>query len=193
MATFTWNGYISSSWTDLGANTIVFSGASFGDNITVDAYQDSTNAGNGDPGTDQGAMNNNKYLTGSTISINGAGSVALNDTNLTANDCTLKVNFSHGSAVAITSARFYSYDGTTVTNEAVGVAAYAFERGVSATAWTQINSDSGNIGGDNSGERLSLADQGSGTSHDYYVAVSASPESFGAKTSFDLGLALTYS
>lgn len=193
MATFTWNGYISAAWTDLAANTIIFGGSSFGANITVGAYQDSTNAGNGDPGTDQGAMNNVKYLTSSTMSLNGAGSANITDANLAANDCTLKVNFSHTSAVATTGARLYSYDGTTTTTEAVGVAAYAFERGVSATAWTQINSDSGNIGGDNSGERLALADQSSGTSHDYYVAVSASPESVGAKTSFDLGVALTYS
>jgi hypothetical protein len=193
MATFTWYGYISAAWTDLAANTIIFGGSSFGSNIDVDSWQDSTHAGNGDPGSDQGTMNNVKYLTGSTMSVNGGGSENINDTNLATTECTLKVNFSHGSSVAITGARFYSYDGSVVGNEAVGVGVYAFERGVSASAWTHINSDSGNIGGDNSGERLALADQGAGTSHDYYIAASASPESVGAKTSFDFGVALTYS
>ena len=193
MATFTWYGYISAAWTDLAANTIVFSGSTFGSAITVASWNDGTFAGNGDPGTTQGTMNNNKYLTSNTISINGGGSEALNDTNLTANECTVKVNFSHGSAVTTSTAYFYCYDGTTTTTEAVGVDVYAFERGVSATAWTSVNDDSGNVGGNNSGERLSLADQTSATSHDYYVAISVSPESVGAKTSFDFGVTLIYS
>lgn len=193
MATFTWYGYISAAWTDLAANTVIFSGSTFGSAITVGSFNDGTFAGNGDPGTTQGTMNNNKYLTSNTISINGGGSESLNDTNLTANECTLKVNFSHGSSVTTSSAFFYCYDSTTTTTEAVGVDVYAFERGASATAWTLVNDDSGNIGGNNSGERLSLADQTTATSHDFYVAVSVSPESVGAKGSFDFGVTLIYS
>ena len=56
-----------------------------------------------------------------------------------------------------------------------------------------INDDSGNIGGDNSGERLGLTDQSADTEHTFYVAVSSRPESVGSKTEFDLGIALTYS
>ena len=42
-------------------------------------------------------------------------------------------------------------------------------------------------------ERLDLADSGSATDHYWYIALSASPESVGAKTSFDFGATLTYS
>jgi len=200
MATFTWYGYMGSTpdWVDLGANTVVFSSSltDLATAITVGEFQDGTHAGSDDPGTDQcgtNHMNNVKYLTGSTMSVNGAASEDINDTNLTATECTLKINFAHSPAVAITNARFYAFDGSVVTNEAVGIDAYAFERGVTASAWTQINDDSGNIGGDNTGERLALGSKSSATSHDWFVAISASPEAVGAKSSFDFGVGLTYS
>ncbi|HLE03324.1 MAG TPA: hypothetical protein VI729_01755 [Anaerolineales bacterium] len=200
MATFTFDGYMGAgpAWADFAANRIVFSGSltDLTAAITVAAFQDGTHAGNGTPGTDQcGAnhANNVKYLTGSTMSVNGAGSEAINDTNLAEIECSLRVHFSHGSAVAISGARLYAFDNSVVTNEAVGIDMYAFERGVAATAWTLINDDSGNIGGDNAGERLALGDKTSATDHYWYIALSASPESVGAKASFAIGCALTYS
>jgi len=200
MATITFEGFMGAgpSWTDLAANTLVFS-SSLTDltaPITVAAWQDGTHAGSNDPGTDQcGAnhMNNVKWLTSATMSVNGAGSEAINDTNLTANECTLRLHFNHSSAVAVTGARAYIYDGTTITTEGVEVEVNAFERGVAATAWTLINDDSGNIGGDNTGERLNLANSGSATDHYWYIALSISPETVGSKALVDLGLALTYS
>ena len=205
MATFTWNYYGSTgpAWTDISTNTIVFSGSGgLTTPVTVAAWQDETHIGSGDPGTDQcGAnhSNNVKYIS-STQFDSGSGTETLNDTNLLATECTLQVLFTDGASVAITNARFYAYDGTTVTTEAVGVDVEAFEQGVAATTWTIINDDSvagaltvGAVGGDNAGERLDLANQGAATSHTYYIAVSASPESVGAKSSFDFGIALTYS
>jgi len=96
-------------------------------------------------------------------------------------------------AVAISGARLYAYDNVTVTTEATELDVYAFERGVSATAWTQINDDSGNIGGDNAGERLALGNKTAATDQYWYIAISVSPETVGAKSAFALGVALTYS
>lgn len=200
MATFTWFAYMGAgpAWTDIAANTVVFSSSltDLATNITVASYQDGTHIGNGDPGTDQcGAnhANNVKYLTGSTMSVNGGGSENITDANLAATECTLRVHFTDAASVATSSGRFYTYDGTTTTTEAVGIDAYAFERGVSASAWTQVNDDSGNIGGDNTSERLGLSNQTAATEHTFFLAVSASPESVGGKTQFDFGVALTYS
>lgn len=203
MAAITFEGYMGAgpAWADLGANTLVFSGSGtdLTAAITVAAWQDGTHAGNGDPGTDQcGAnhMNNVKFISNTTsgsFSLNGAATEGLNDTNLANDECTLRLHFNHTSSVAVTGARFYCFDGAVVANEAVGVEVYAFERGRGVNTWTQINDDSGNIGGDNSGERLLLADSGSAQDHYWYVALSASPESVGAKTSFDFGMTLTYS
>jgi hypothetical protein len=186
------------AWADLAANTLVFSGSltDLTVPITVAAWQDGSHAGNGDPGTDQcGAnhINNVKYTSGSQMSVNGGGAEPINDTNLTANECTLRVHFNHSGAVAVSGVRFYIYDASVVTNEGVGVEVYAFERGISATAWTLINDDSGNIGGDNTGERLLLADSGSATDHYWFIALSISPESVGAKGDVEAGVVLTYS
>jgi hypothetical protein len=163
--------------------------------VTVAAWQDETHIGSADPGTDQcgtNHSNNVKYISGTQYD-SGGGTETLNDTNLVATECTLQVLFTDASSVATSSARFYAYDGTTTTTEAVGVEVFAFQQGVTATSWTDINDDSANSGGDNAGQRLDLSDQGAATDHTFYIAVSASPESVGAKTSFDFGVALTYS
>lgn len=199
MATFTWEVYADTpAWFDISTNTIVFSGS--GTDLTaavsVGSWQDGTHLGTGDPGTDQcgtNHVNNVKYISSTEFDLNGGGTETLNDTNLVQTECTLRIRFTDGSSVATSSGRFYAYDGSTVTTEAVGVDAYAFEQGVSASTWTQINDDSGNTGGDNSGERLDLTDQGAATDHTFYLAVSASPESAGGKSDFDFGIALTYS
>ena len=116
------------------------------------------------------------------------------DANIAETECTIKIEFTDASSVATSNGRFYSFDASTVTNEAVGVEAYAWERGVVDTGgWVQINDDSGNTGGDNSGERVELADQGGDTEHTFFIAVTARPESVGSKTEFDFGIALTYS
>jgi hypothetical protein len=199
MATFTWNIYSNTpAWNTIGANTLVFSGSDtdLSEAVTVAAWQDGTHGGDGDPGSDTcgGAnhSNNVKYIS-STQFDSGGGTETLNDTNLTQDECTLRIDFTHGSAVVITNARLYAYDGTTVTTEATGVEVQAFEQGEGDTAWTEINDDSDNTGGDNTGERLDLTDSASETEHTWYVALSASPESVGGKTDFDFGVALTYS
>jgi hypothetical protein len=199
MATTIWNFYGSTGpdWTDIGANTLVFSGSGgIAEPVQVGAWQDESHIGSNDPGPDQcGAnhANNVKFIDANNMDVNGGGSEAINDTNLTQNECTLQVNFSDAASVATSSARLYCFDGNTVTVEAPNLELQAFEQGVAATAWTEINDDSANVGGDNAGERLDLADQGAATSHDFYIALSFSPETVGAKTDFDLGLALTYS
>lgn len=198
MATFTWEVYANTpGWFSIAANTLVFSGSStdLTTPITVGSWNDGTHLGDGDPGSDQCGTNhvpNVKWIS-STQFDNGGGTETLSDANLVQTECTLRVNFTDGSSVATSNARFYSYDGSVTTNEAVGIEAYAFEQGVSASTWTQINDDSGNVGGDNSGERLSLSDQSADTEHTFYIAISASPESVGGKTQFDFGIALTYS
>lgn len=199
MSTFTWEVYANTpDWFDVAANTIVFSSSltDLATNITVATWQDGTHLGDDDPGTDQCGTNhvpNVKFISSTQFDPDGGGTETLNDTNLVQTECTMRIRFTDAASVATTSARLYSYDGSTTTDEAVGIDAYAFEQGVSATTWTQINDDVGNIGGDNSGERLDLEDDGAATDHTYYIAVSASPESVGAKTQFDFGISLVFS
>lgn len=199
MADFTWEVYSNTpDWHTVGANTIVFSGSKtdLSVPITVGSYNSGTHLGSGDPGTDQCGTThvpNVEYYSDTQFKLDGGSVESLNDTNLTQTECTMRINFTDTSSVAISNARFYSFDGSTTTNEAVGVVAYAFERGVSASSWTIINDDTNNTGGDNAGEVLSLSDQTTETEHTFYIAVSARPESVGSKTQFDFGIALTYS
>jgi hypothetical protein len=197
MATFKWEVYADTpDWMDVSTDTIVFAGSGGLDTpITVGTWQDETHLGDGDPGADQCGANhvpNVKYISGTQFD-SGGGTESLNDSNLAETECTMRIEFTDASSVVTTNGRFYSFDGATETNEAVEIEAYAFERGVSATAWTQINDDSGNVGGDNGGERLPLTDQSTGQTHYFYIAVSAQPQSVGAKDEFDFGIALTYS
>jgi hypothetical protein len=205
MATFTWELYMGATPTWSGiSGTIVFSGSNtdLTQAITVANWNDGTHDGTDDPGTDNcGAnhANNVKWISSSEFDT-GGGTETINDTNLVATECTLRIHFNHSTAVAITNARFYCYDGSTVTTQATGVDVVCFESGRTETAWTVINDDTvagaltnGSIGGDNSGERKSLADSASATDHYWILAVSASPESVGDKTAFDFGCALTYS
>jgi hypothetical protein len=197
MATFSWEVYSDTpGWKDLSTNTVVFCGSltDLTVPITVGNWNTGTHAGTGDPGSDACGtthMPNIEYVSNTQYKKNGGSDTLL--TAMVATDCTLAIHFDDGSSVATSNARFYAFDATTETDEAVGIEAYAFEQTGVGTTWTMINDDSGNTGGDNSGERLELDAQGAATEHTFYVAVSAQPESVGSKTEFDFGIALTYS
>jgi len=199
MATFTWQVYANTpAWMAVSSNTIVFSGSrtDLSVPITVGTWNSGTHLGNGDPGTDQCGTKhvpNVEYVSNTQFKLNGGPTETISNANLAATECTMRILFTNASKVAVSNARFYAFDGSTTTAEAVGVEVYAVEGQVGASTWTQINDDSANIGGDNSGERLSLSDQSAATVHTFYIAVSARPESVGAKTQFDFGISLTYS
>ena len=198
MATFTWEVYADTpAWMGVSANTYVLSGSAtdLTEPITVGNWNIGAHLGNGDPGTDQCGTNHVpvvSYISGTQFD-DGGGTETLNDTNLVQTECSLRIEFTDGSSVATSNGRFYCFDGSTVTDPAVDIECYAFEQGVGESDWILVNDYSGSTGGDNSGERLGLTDQGGATEHTFYIAVSARPESVGGKTEFDFGVALTYS
>ena len=182
MATFAWTLQGTTGTTIGATDTVQFANGTFNGKITVGSYNDSTHV-KASGGTDSSASNsphNSKYLTSSTVSVDGGASTALSGVS-TAN-CPLNINFSDASSVATSSAIFYAYDGTTTTSGPTGVTFYAAEQG--ASSWT-------NAAG--SGSAVSLADQTAATSHDFYILVSASPDSVGTKSAFSLRVELTYS
>lgn len=199
MATFTWNCYYGASpaWTDMSTNTLNFCGSptDITTPITVGSWPSGMHLGTGDGSGDVCATNHVpyiKYVTNTQFD-NGGGTETISTTNLAQTECQLQILFTDATAVTISNARFYLFDGTTTTAEAVGIEAYAIERVTGMSAWTQINDDSASIGGDNDSEHLDLADQGSATDHTYYIVLTARPETVGGKTQFDMGIALTYS
>lgn len=199
MADFNWEVYANTpAWMDIGSNLFIFSGdqADLTVPITVTEWNLGMHLGSGEPGTDQCGTNHVPCITfvsSTEFKLNGGSTETISDGNLAATECTLRVKFTDSSSVTISNGRFFVFNGTDQTVEAEGVEAYAVEAQVGASSWTLVNDDSANTGGDNDGERLSLSNQGAGTEHYFYIAMSARPESVGAKPNFDVGLGLTYS
>lgn len=121
-------------------------------------------------------MNNVTYMSSNTMSLNGSAEILINDTNLQPQNC-FRLKLTLGAEATPTNCRFYCYDGVDTKKRAPGVEAYAFEYGAAVGNWTLINSGESSVGGDNWGERLPLMDKGTAsTEHNWYIAVSASPE-----------------
>lgn len=190
MATWTLTGQRTdgSSTISVGATDRVWfnSGVNLTDNVVVSAYQDGTHVSdNADAhqatcGGAGGHLNNIKYLTSTTISINGAGSVSLAANVPTNVQCPLKFNFSDAASVATSNGKFYAYDGITDTTAMVGATFQAIEK--SNTTWVAANG---------SAAALNLINQSASTSHDFYIACSMSPTATGAKTG-KIKITLTY-
>lgn len=205
MATLTFEAYFGApAWGSIGANRLAFS-ASLTDitsRIAVAAFQDGTHLGNGLPGTDQCGVThvpNVRYLTDTTMSVNGGTSEPINDTNLADIECTMRIHLSDSTAFKTQNGRFYAYNNTTSTVQATGVDIAAYEKG-SSTQWFHLNDDTtagpsgwvtGGIGGDNAGERMTMASRGTAAvDHYYYYALSAAPESFGDKSAVAFGCSI---
>ncbi len=212
MATITFESYFGASpqWTNLGANRLVFCGSltDIAAMILAANFQDGTHVGSGTPGADQCTTNhvpNVKYLSNTTMSRSGGGSETISDAALGSPNflsCTLRVHFNDSVARSIQNGRFYCFDGSVVTNPAVGVDVAAWECQNSFSSWFHLNDYStsgasgwqtGNVGGDNSGERISMGERPTAAQDQYwYYALSASPESAGSKANFAFGVYLEY-
>lgn len=183
MATFTWTAQKTTGTATIGATDRIWlnGGTAVTDNVTVNSYQDGTHISNSsDVQQDTNPyVHNVKYLTSTTMSLDGAGSANLST--LTTANAPLKINFSDASSVTTTNAKFYAYDGTTDATAMAGVNFYAAEAGVTST-WVAANG---------SAAALSIQDDTTATSHDYYLALSASPTSVGAKSG-KVKITLTY-
>jgi hypothetical protein len=168
---------------------IWWNGAAFGTNVVVGAYQDTTHLSNSSDAhtascTTNSHIMNTKYLTGTTVSINGGGSVTLAaNTVPTTAQCGLKWNFQDGASVTTSNGIFYAYDGATDATPMAGVTFQAGEGGVGGTTtWVAANG---------SGSALALQDNTTSTTHDFFLFTSVSPTSTGAKTG-KIKISITY-
>lgn len=205
----------------VASNRLVFSGSATNITTTVAAtqFQDGTHIGTGTPGTDSCGANHapNVKIVSQTNMIKtpsggvAGSSIAINDGNLNLvsgeyRDASFRVRFNDAASVQLQNGRIYTYDGTTVTNEAVGVDAAIYVALEGMSGWSRINSDtatgnsmasmsftSADFGGDNAGEFRALAAHATpATNHYYYVCLSVSPETAGGKSSFAVGAYLEY-
>jgi len=193
-----------------GSGLGFYGDAGFGSSVTVGAYQGSTFVTNS-TGSTQGASSNNiKYHNAGSglLSVSGTG---IGIDAITYNDASLRVRFDHSSEVQAQNAELRVYDRANINNSAVGVTTQAAEivhpwlTQAPATTGSGVNDGKWySIGG--SGSILSLSPSpgptgvfvGNGTSthtssiHDWYIGLSASPDSIGSKTAYGLYVSLEY-
>jgi hypothetical protein len=190
---FTRKGYDGTAWniTLGGSDYLSPQGASFGDGISVGAFQDSTHktdSGMSSDGCTPNHMRDCKYVSTTTVSLNGGGAVTLTIGNVAETDCTLEWNYTDDTptSTALSNVLMFAYDGADVNNPPSGITVVAFERETSAiykdtTAGVGYAWDSANgIGG--LANALNCSDRSTASGHDYYFGISMSPTSKGQKT-----------
>jgi len=156
----------------------------FGINVVVGSYQDTTHISDN---TDThrcttNHVHNVKYIDSTHMSLDGAASALLST--LTTANSPLKFNFSDPSSVATQSGFFYVYAGSDGTSTS-GIATVQAAQGGTTSTWVSAGT------GVTSGS-LGLADQTAATSHDFFIAMSVTPASTGAKTTMTSKITLTY-
>ena len=188
--------------TNLGGSGLGFYGASFGQSVQVGQYQDTSFITNSN-GTLQGPQaNNNKWVHPASASINGAAAV-----NLLAVPnylATLNIRFTNDTAVRTQNARLYLFDRTSINNNPSGVTTKVAEiihpdtvqnvNGSGSSVWETPMGSSymGLVSSPGvSGQRPNGANTTS-TRHDYYLAMSASPDSVGSKELYGLFFEVEY-
>jgi hypothetical protein len=189
----------------LNGSGIGFYGSSgFGYSVAVNAYNGRTYITDS-TGTAYGPEGNNVYYTATSSGIIGNAGSGVNILCVPDYQATLNARFSNSSPVRAQNAYLYSYDGVSLANPQSGVKIYAAQ--IVHPTTSQINNGSGNstwtmISGatvlscnNNFSPGMSgLSPNGASTTdtrHDYYFAISATPQSVGAK-SWKLGFGLEY-
>ena len=189
---------------NLSGSGLGFYGGGFGYSVAVGSYQDTTFITNG-AGTTQGPQCNNiKYMNIGSGIINSASSGVplISIPNYLSS---LNIRFTHDSAVRTQNAKVYIYDRSSVNNPASGVTCKVAEvihpgltqvpNGSGDSTWLTPTGSSVIVDLVASPGMSGLSPSGPSTTadrHDWYLAISASPNSIGSKTSFGLYCLLEY-
>lgn len=199
-------------WVDLSSSGIGFFGASAGTSVQVGQYQNSSFVSDGEGDTNGGyvQVTNCKYDTtdGSGVIVNG--DVAVVPSAMVVNSGTMNIRFTFDSLVQTQDVQLRIFDRVAITNGATGVTTKVLQitnggSGVSSSGTVEALADhQGWIAPSGSGTIVNLlSSAGSGglcpsgvdttdTRHDWYVGLSASPLSIGAKQAFGIYTQLEY-
>ncbi len=204
MATISFYSGETFSIDNLSGSGLGFYGGGFGQSVEVGSYQDTTFITNG-AGTSQGPqVDNIKWLNTASGIINGASSgVPL--TSIPNYLASLNVRFTHTSAVRTQNVKLRIYDRSNINNQASGVTCKVAElihpdlvqnnNGSGSTTWQTPTGSSVIMSLVASPGMSGLRPNGASTSadqHDWYLAISASPDSIGSKTQFAAYVELEY-
>ncbi len=186
-----------------GSGLGFYGSAGFGDSVPVNAFQDHTFITNS-AGTAQGPEANNiKYLNaGSGILGQVASGIGLKA--MPNGQASLQIEFTYDTPIKTQNVLLYGYDRSDPNNAPSGVTLKAAELvhpnptqgpgGSGSVAWTTLAGSGSNLTLTSSPGTSGFRPNGSGTTdarHDWYLALSASPDSIGSKP-FGLYVSLEY-
>lgn len=203
MATFSF--YADSN--NLNGSGLGFFGSSFGNSVEVAAYQDTTYITDGNGAIQGSATYNNKWANVSGVYNSSLGAAALKHLLEVPNYLTtLNIRFTHASAVKLQNTKLRIFDRSNVNNNPSGVTCKVaqiihvattadYANGSGDATWVTPVGSAVIMDLDNSpgvsglhGTSTTWTD----TQHDYYVLLSASPDSIGAKSLFGLYVSCEY-
>ena len=180
---------------NLNGSGLGFFGTTFGNSVAVGAYQETTYVTDGNGTIEGPQVNNTLWTHPGSGSVNGAGSDDL--THMTNRLATLNVRFTHGSAIRTQNAKWRVFDRSSINNDPSGVTCACAEiihpnptagaGGSGDSTWNFPTGSSVIMDLAASPGQSGLSPNGLSTidaRHDWYVALSASPDSIGSKTQF---------
>jgi hypothetical protein len=187
-----------------GSGLGFFGAGGFGQSVEVGTYQGTTFITDGNGTLNGGAVENTKY-----VHLNSGVNSSLGTTPVLLREipnrlATLNIRFTHESAVKLQNARLRIFDRSNINNGASGVLTKVAQiihpyntgnNGSGDTTWyTPVGSSVpvilvGSPGA--SGWHITQTTW-TDTQHDYYVVISASPNSIGAKTLYGLYIETEY-
>lgn len=192
---------------NLSGSGLGFYGGSFGSSVNVGEYQQTTFITNGN-GTSQGQSVNNIKFLNSMSGIVGSATSGILLTQIPNYLATLNIRFTHSSSVQVQNAKLRIYDRSSINNAASGVTTKVAE--LIHLGETQVNNGSGDTTWHTPNGSSVIVDlapspgmsgiyagngsnsTASSTRHDWYVAMSASPDSVGSKTLYGLYVSCEY-
>ena len=191
----------------IGSSGLGFYGAGgFGASVRVNEYQDRTYITNSN-GTQQGAEADNvKYVHANSGIIGpGASGVPINLQKIPNYQTTLNIRFTHDSVVQTQNAVVQIYDRVDPANPPSGVICQVAEiihpensqaiTGSGDSSWINASGNGSTVPLVSSPGTSGIRPNGastSGTQHDWYLAMSASPTSIGSKDQFALYFSVEY-
>lgn len=185
----------------LSGSGLGFYGSAFGSSVAVGEYQTTTWITDSN-GTSEGPqVDNIKWTHANSGSINGADSVDLRDVPNYLS--TLNVRFTNDTSVDTQNTELRIYDRSNIDNDPSGVTCKVAEiihpgllqtglEGLGDTAWISAHGSGLTVGLVASPGTSGLVPGSADTQHDWYVALSASPNSIGSKTMFGLYVSAEY-
>ena len=203
-------GNLTNAINNLSGSGIGFYGSTFGNSVNVGAFQTTTWITDANGALQGPQCNNLKYTHLASGEINGASSIPI--TGIPNQNATLRISVTNGTPIQVQNASVKLYDRASIASRPSGVTTAVAElvhpsvlqtvKGSGNTTWTIFsgvtgtvqsltvsNSPgfSGNYGGQYGGDLGAAALQ-----HDWFLGLSASPDSIGSKTQYALLFSYEY-